>query len=325
MINLIKNMHSYCRPAGSYTEQKFIERYIETIPGITKDGFGNYFLRIGNDPIIWTAHTDTMHSEPGYQAVELIGDHLMLKNQNNKGSCLGADDASGCFLLKKLIEIKKEGLFCFFRAEEVGGLGSDYFVRNYSELLKQFKYVISLDRKGTDSIITHQGQRCCSDKFAESLREQLGKSWYLDSSGLFTDSLNFIGDVGEATNLSSGYSLAHSRFETLDIRHLIDLLGLLIKLDVSKLVSERLPGEKDYQDYHRYYGSDKYNPYDTTSKLFPLDDTTCYVANSFTDLVSTYPEIAEKELRAYGVSEEDFKIAIYNSTGELTSDTMEGY
>jgi len=41
--------------------------------------------------------------------------------------------------------------------------------------------------------------------------------------------------------------------------------------------------------------------------------------------VSVYPEIAEKELRAYGVSEEDFKILVYNSTGELTTDTMEGY
>lgn len=328
MINLIKNMHSYCRPSGSITEQKFIERYIETIPNIKKDSFGNYFIRIGTDPVIFTAHTDTVHDKPGYQGVKMIGDNLMLRDTSDKGSCLGADCAAGVFLILKMIEAKKEGLFCLFRAEEIGGLGSDHFVKNYPLLLKDYKFVISLDRKGTNSVITHQGSRTCSDIFADSLCQELGSNWIKDSSGLFTDSRNFADDaVGECSNISTGYTLAHSRFETLDVRHLLELLDLLLGLDVSKLISDRKPGEKDYADYlgWDYSGSKIYNPYGQKSNLFPLDNNEpeTYKANSYTDLISVYPDVAERELRSYGLTLSDFQTCIYNQTGELAAGYIE--
>ena len=336
-IPTLKNMMSYKRGAGTISETRFIERYIETMPRINSDAFGNYFIKIGKNPTnIFTSHTDSVHYESGYQATQVVGNHLMLKDQSsNKLTCLGADDASGMFLMFRLIEIQKPSLYIFYRSEEVGGLGSLYYTKNNEEALKKYDSVISLDRKGTQDVISHQGSRTASDAFCDSLASQLGPKWERSSKGLFTDSANHVDINSENTNLSTGYTFAHSRFESLNITHLIDLLKSLIMLDFSKLVIERKPGEKEYDHYTGWnYDGEIYNPYgNSTSGVFPYSDDikieketySTYNKNSFNDLISTYPDVAEKLLTDYGCTFSNLQDAIYLQTGELASGLYNEY
>ena len=337
-IDQLKNMLSYKRPAGSLTEKRYIERWIETIKGIQCDSFGNYFIKIGENPKnIFTSHLDTVHYQAGYQAIQIVGDRMMLKDQTPKHTCLGADDCAGNFLMMKLIEVQKPSLYYFFRAEEVGGLGSSWAVDNNSAMLSAYDSVISLDRKGTQDVISHQGSRTASDAFCDSLADELGPEWKRSDSGLFTDSANTVGICRENTNLSVGYFNQHSRFESLSIIHLMDLLKSLMDLNFDNLTIERNAGEKDYSAYTGwdYSGSKIYSPYQSTSHIFPSDNEvkiekeksygTTYDKNSFNDLITVYPDVAERLLKDFGCTFSDLQDAIYLQTGELASGLYDEY
>jgi acetylornithine deacetylase/succinyl-diaminopimelate desuccinylase-like protein len=65
----ISLMLTYCRPAKSPTEAKFIERFLRPL-GVKRDKFGNHFLKIGGAPkVLWSSHTDSVHlgTMPGHR------------------------------------------------------------------------------------------------------------------------------------------------------------------------------------------------------------------------------------------------------------------
>ncbi|NDB70229.1 MAG: M28 family peptidase, partial [Methylocystaceae bacterium] len=238
------------RPANSKAENAFIKKYLDSIKGMKKDSYGNRYIRIGTAPIAWSCHTDTVHKESGSQRITYNKNRgtISLSKFEAKASCLGADDTAGVWLMLELIKRKKEGLYIFHRAEEIGGLGSDYIANKTPELVAGIQAMIALDRKGTDSIITHQmGGRCSSDAFAASIADQLA-GFRSDSTGSFTDSANYMALVPECTNLSVGYEAAHSPQESLDYFHLLALRDSLLELDYSKLIIDRTPATDDYSD-----------------------------------------------------------------------------
>ena len=87
--------------------------------------------------------------------------------------------------------------------------------------------IISFDRRGTSSIITHQsGTRTCSNEFAFELSKQLNQSGLLykkDDTGVYTDSAEFVSVIPECTNIAVGYYQEHTFSEHQDIIHLIKL------------------------------------------------------------------------------------------------------
>jgi hypothetical protein len=229
------------RPADSLAEEAFIEKYIEPL-GVEYDGFGNLFKLIpgeGED-IMWSCHTDTVHDKGGTQAIVKKNDIISL-NTKGKSNCLGADDTAGIWLMIEMIKAGKPGLYAFHRCEEVGGLGSDYVATHDQGRLSGIRAAIALDRKGYNSIITHQGERCCSDDFAWSLAEGLGMEFRPDDTGTFTDTANYIRLIPECTNLSVGYFRQHTKRETLDVAFLTGLLQALLALDTRLLVIARDP------------------------------------------------------------------------------------
>lgn len=256
-------MLTYCRPSGSKAEKKFIARYIIPL-GVSYDKYGNYYKVIGENPtILWSSHTDTVHTVGGSQKIiywpnKHTGDIFFGVDQPKVGekgkrsACMGADDTCGIWLMIQMIKNNIPGLYIFHRAEEIGGKGSGYIADKNKTALNGIKFAIAFDRRGQKSIITYQrAKRCCSDEFAKSLAEQLGMGHECDKTGSFTDTASYVDLVAECTNISVGYDGAHSSLEDTNVDYLFRLRDALLKMDSSKLVEKRKPGENDplYQSY----------------------------------------------------------------------------
>ena len=260
-------MLRYRRPAGSKSERAFITRFIDVLPGVIRDGFGNRLVRVGEgSPILWSAHTDTVHRAEGMQKLTIDQGRIQAVNSN----CLGADDTVGCFLLIEMIKAGVPGLYIFHREEEIGGNGSRHIARSTPEVLDGIDFAIAFDRKGYDSVISHQFGRCCSDDFAKALAGVLGAGYRPDATGVFTDTANYTELIAECTNVSCGYFNEHTPIESVDIAFVRQLLDTLLAADFSGLVATRKPGLPPlYEPRPRTasalqddFGFDRYTPED---------------------------------------------------------------
>lgn len=259
----LAQMLTYCRPHGSKTERQFIAKYLVPL-GMQFDKFGNAYKQIGDNPtVMWSCHTDTVHTTKGFQKIiywpgKNSGEIYFGVDLNQKGkrsSCLGADDTCGIWLMTEMIKANVPGLYIFHRAEEVGGKGSGWIAEHNKTALAGIKFAIAFDRRGYKSIITYQrSKRCCSDDFAKSLAAQLGMGHTTDTTGSFTDTASYVDLIAECTNVSVGYDGAHTSTEDVNVDYLFRLRNALLKLDISKLVEKRKPGENDRLST-TYYGS----------------------------------------------------------------------
>lgn len=248
-IKTLVGMLSYMRPADSITEEMFISKYITPL-GTTRDTFGNHYLRIGDNPhILWSSHTDTVHGEEGRQAVRVddgIVSRVHKSPQGTARTCLGADCTTGVWLMREMILARVPGLYVFHREEEIGGLGSDYIARQTPDLLTGIDIAIAFDRRGGDSVVTHQfGGRTASETFACQLASLLGGDYAPDDTGTFTDTSNYSTIVSECTNISVGYAGAHTAKETQDLAFAMHLRDTLLLADWSELKAMRDPDAVD--------------------------------------------------------------------------------
>jgi hypothetical protein len=260
-MKTLVEMLSYCRPAGSATEREFCARFIAPT-GATQDGAGNWLLKIGTAPVLWSSHTDTVHRTDGRQTVHIdrFGLIRLSRKSRKRSSCLGADCTAGVWIMLEMIQAGIEGLYVFHYGEERGGIGSAYIADHTPELLDGILYAVAFDRYGTDSVITHQGYRCCSPEFANGLADLLGWPYKLDTTGSFTDTANYMTLVSECTNLSVGYYAQHSAQECLDSEHLLWLRDAMLDIDIASIGAYRVPEPEpafagDYLGYE--YGAER--------------------------------------------------------------------
>lgn len=305
----ILDMHTYCRPAGTRSEKRFLRRYVAPLD-CEVDRCGNLIKRIGDNGVLWSCHTDTVHRDGGWQALTMIDDQLQSVDRN----CLGSDDTAGVWLMAEMIKAERPGLYVFHRCEERGGIGSGFIAGKTPELLDGIQAAIALDRHGTGDVITHQyGGRCASNAFAQSLADLLGGRYRPCSYGVFTDTANYTELVPECTNLSVGYDDEHSATESLNVKFLIELRDKLCALDTSKLVIARDPSAKvswmdDYYDdrnwHHGHggvaYGSDGHGEYIDRLNL--------------AQLVRDFPDEVADYLESFGVDEKELRQAIRERT-----------
>ena len=149
-------------------------------------------------------------------------------------------------MLMHLLHAGVPGYYIFSQGEECGGIGARHIATHDQDLLKQFDRAIAFDRRGIDSVITHQGWgRCCSDAFADALSDALNvdeRLMYLpDDTGVYTDTAEFVDIIPECTNISVGYYAEHSDRESLDIYHFISLSNAVLLVDWDNLPTERDP------------------------------------------------------------------------------------
>lgn len=177
-----------------------------------------------------------------------------------------------------MIEAKIPALYVFFRAEEIGGLGSEYYRSDKAnaDLLESLTHCISFDRKGYNDIIVEQCiGGCASDTWAASFADELNA---IDDTiclspniGTFTDSANFADIIAECSNISVGYDKQHTNQETQDIAFADKLVNALLQVDWLKQPSHRNPADStpaylasfeqtnfygyldDELEYHIYY------------------------------------------------------------------------
>ena len=299
MHSLIE-MLKYRRPQGSKTQRKFCKRFIEPVFG-KPDHNGNYILAIGDSPrVMFTAHHDTVHNKGGFQIVTVAGD--IATTQDKDSNCLGADCTTGIWLILGMIDSMVPGLYIIFAAEESGCVGSRAMAQESPDYLQGVQACISFDRRGQESIITHQcGMRTASDSFAVSLSQALDLPCLRpDPTGVYTDSESFADIIPECTNISVGYLAQHTKQESQDLFFADCLLESLIKADWQSLAIERDPQEYETESYWSAF--DKGFP--SSNRLSELER-----------LVRDYPDAIAEFLVSYGITPED----IYQEFGLNTA------
>lgn len=211
---------------------------------LQKDIYGNYYLSIGDgSKTIFASHLDTACKDQ----VTVV--HKFEKNiiKTNGKSILGADDKAGVTVMLWMIKNKIPGLYYFFFGEEVGCIGSGL---RSKDIGSEWNRIISFDRRGTSSVITHQSNsRTCSDKFAKELAGELnncGLNYRVDPTGVYTDSAEFTSVIPECTNLSVGYRSEHTFSEEQDIWHLHKLAEACLKVNWEELPTCRDPKVKEF-------------------------------------------------------------------------------
>ena len=293
-------MIKWMRPSGSAALDLFCEIYLEPYFG-KPDLYGNYIKVIPNKDgsapnLCFTAHSDTVHQNGGIQDTKIEGNWLFAVNSD----CLGADCTTGIWLILEMMHAKIPGVYVIHADEEVGCIGSRDLVRDNPAWLDEIDAVISFDRKGSKSVVTHQiGYRTASDAFAKSFAEAVDMPELVpDAGGVYTDSNEYAEIIGECTNIGVGYLSQHTSSECQDLAYLQHLRDKLIAADWSKLVFERDPKTSFYDPYQSKW--DKFdsrfasNDYEKDSLLYLVETYSEDVAEYLYNLGFTADTIAEE-------------------------------
>lgn len=255
MKRLLKIL-KYKRPHMSSSEA-------ECIKTIITDKYQHYLLEdniiIVTDPTsktLFSCHTDTVHSTSGEQIVHYNKNQNILFKADTEP--LGADNGAGIWLLLEMIDANIPGTYVFHRGEERGGVGATTLANLHPEFLQQFDRAIAFDRRGSTSVITHQGgSRCCSEGFAKALCDQfktVGLYMECDPTGIFTDTAMYTHLIPECTNISCGYDHEHSAAESLDLTYLQKLRAACLSINWEALPTVRKTGfDDDDDDGDGYY------------------------------------------------------------------------
>jgi hypothetical protein len=253
------------------TEKRLDKKLIEEF-GFKYDDHKNLYkviLRSDNTApnTMFTSHLDTVHDSKFYKfcrkwklpwTKSMIVNHVFAKSNDfvktDGKTTLGADDKAGVAIILEMVRHKKPGVYYLFKGEELGHIGAkklrDSIYENRD--LKNVQKCISLDRKGYDSIITHQKNiRCCSDEFAVTVAKKINAYgfWFRpDPFGMSTDSLDFIDRYSECTNLSVGCFRSHTNKECQDLEFMESLSDAILQIDWEEIKPSRaiLGKKKDF-------------------------------------------------------------------------------
>jgi len=253
LVATLQRALSVKRPDKSVTTAVFTQWLCDNLPagvqGI-RDGAGNLHVDARLDTkhrTLFVAHVDTVHREEGVNKIAKTAERW-----SANGAALGADDGAGCAMLMHLLHNGVPGYYIFTQGEECGGIGAKFIAKNMAGLLSEFDRAIAFDRRGIDSVITHQGySRCCSDAFGEALSGALNRDdrmMYLpDDTGVYTDTAEFVDVIPECTNISVGYYHEHGDREYIDVIHFQALADAVLGFDWDELPTERDPSVTEYK------------------------------------------------------------------------------
>ena len=275
------------RPAGGYTEDIFMEKWLEPLGG-KYDECGNYMCEVPNpdgspSDVMWSSHTDTVHWTDGRQTLHIDGNDIIHLSKNSKkgGECLGADCTTGVWLMREMYFANIPGLYVWHFGEEQGCIGSKWILANTPELLKDIKYCVAFDRYGTDSVITHQSMtRTASDVFGKSWSTATDMEFKLDPGGSYTDSYTYQEIIPECTNISVGYYGQHGPGEVQCLTTAMLLLEAMCNIDLTKLVCERDPEAREDQWAAYRYGTFEDKPWPMAQSGTTYDQLLEFVQNN---------------------------------------------
>ena len=207
---------SMMRPHNSEGTKRltdWLEDSARTLPNamIGRDAIGNLHVDTrlnSSNRTLFVAHVDTVHRKEGPNKIRKTATHW-----HADGAALGADDGAGVAMLMHLIHAGIPAYYIFTQGEECGGIGASWLADNWKDGLAKFDRAIAFDRRGIDSVITHQGRgRCCSDVFGQALADALNEDMTLmylpDNTGVYTDTAEFIDIIPSAQTYRWGITLS---------------------------------------------------------------------------------------------------------------------
>lgn len=288
LFSVLDHALSIKRPHDAKQTIKFSHWLANNLP----DHLAGEFDEIGNlhvdarssesDRTLFVAHVDTVHKKAGKNRIKKTRTHW-----HADGDVLGADDGAGVAMLMHLLHAGIPAYYIFTVGEEKGGIGATWLAKHRADLLVQFDRAVAFDRRGIDSVITHQGWgRCCSDAFGQALCDALGSvdqnlMHLNDDTGVYTDTAEFVDLIPECTNISIGYSNEHTVNESLNIVYFNMLASAATAVDWNSLPVVRDPLDPDPADWNRYRrsGWSDYSMYSTASD----DDLAGYLYSALLD------------------------------------------
>ena len=178
----------------------------------------DYVFCEGDIPIALVAHLDTVFTRIPQ---EIFYDSKQGVMWSPDG--LGADDRAGVFAILKIIQSGLKPHIIFTTDEEYGGIGASKLAA-LSCPFKDLKYMIELDRKGSDDCVFYD---CDNGEFVEYI-EKFG---FVESMGTFSDISILCPAWGVAgVNLSIGYRDEHTPIEILFVGQMLSTIEKVKKM-----------------------------------------------------------------------------------------------
>lgn len=266
--------------------KKYLERelakYYKNV--ISQDGF--LYVK-GKDKVCLTAHMDTVHKEP-------VKDYYVLKEGKktiiSSPQGIGGDDRCGIFMILKILErteLRPTIIFC--EDEEIGGVGSQKFVKTkFIKDLEKMYFLIELDRKGSDDLVYYSDINEEYHKYLEKL------TGYRENYGSFSD-ISHLSPACKVSsvNISCGYYNAHTTSEYVVLEEMENSIKTTIKI-IEDAIERKKQFEYKVRTYNRYY------------KSYENDGYNYYYPSAFRSFRNTFEkEEKEKEITLYVQWQED--------------------
>ena len=199
----------------------------------------------GEIPFCLTAHMDTVHAETVKTTYELEqdGDYIISSPQG-----IGGDDRCGIYMIMNILKKGFKPYVVFCEDEEIGCVGSSKFIKtNLIDELKECKYIIELDRAGSNDAVFYH---CDNPEFTEFITNT---TEYKVAYGTCSD-ISVICPACKVAgvNLSCGYYNPHTLGEFVSMNEMAHTQEIVEKLLNTECVAYEYK-EKKYS-YTQYYG-----------------------------------------------------------------------
>ena len=241
--------------SNMYPEQNVINYLKSWNKNLKQDEYGNLYIINPWTPLL-SAHMDTVQRED--DTIWMPHIHINKKKWtiSYTNSIIWWDDKCWIALAMELYEKYWDRVSLLFsRQEEVGHLWASDFCRNHSDLLKQCKYCLVLDRRNAWDIISSDNGYCSKEFEDEIYRctKDFGYKpthWLLSDADAYSKYINCV-------NLSVWYYNAHTSNEYIVIEELKNAFNAVCNI-IENFQGEydiyHEPERKSYCDSYSYYG-----------------------------------------------------------------------
>lgn len=201
----------------------------------------NYIVAVGDDSPVgrigFVSHMDTVFKvKPKFKNIKEKNGILYNKD---KSYGLGADDRAGIFMILQILNLTNiRPTIIFTHLEEVGGIGATALSNDKpmcEVLSKHLDFMIEIDRKGNNEVVYYQEDNKDFHSFIESYG-------FVANHGSYSDIVELSPAFNVAScNVSAGYYGAHTKSETINIKHMQNTFDKIINiLNDRNLATERL-------------------------------------------------------------------------------------
>ena len=215
----------------------------------------DYIVAVGDIPIAVVAHLDTVFTSP---PENIFYDRV--KNVMWSPEGMGADDRAGVYAIIQLIKQGLRPTVIFTTDEERGALGAEKLIKDYPEAITELKYIIQLDRRGSNDCVFYDCENPAFEEYIETFD-------FVTTFGTFSDISVICPAWGVAgVNLSIGYVDEHTYSELLYVGNMLSTISKVERMLRSADKAEKfeyIPASytKYYNKYAYAYGYD-FDAYD---------------------------------------------------------------